>query len=129
MALRVFRTLERIDAVLYLQRYIDHGGSDVRVLVLDGRVLGGMRRFAKDGFRTNVSQSGRAEQHSPNDRECELALRASAATGVMFAGIDILYDRDGQPHVIEVNAVPGWKAFARVNHMDVSDTFVQWLET
>jgi len=128
IAQRVFRTLERIDAVLYVQRYVDHGGSDVRVLVLGGRVLGGMRRIAQDGFRTNVSQSGHAESHSPNDRECELALRAAEVTGAAFAGIDLLYDRDGQPFVIEVNAVPGWKAFARVNRIDVADVFMRWLE-
>ena len=129
MAQRVFRTLERIDAVLYLQRYIDHGGSDLRVLVLDCRVLGGMKRFCRDGFRTNVSQAGHAEPHSPTNRECELALQSSAVTGTVFVGVDILYDRDGRPHVIEVNAVPGWKAFARVNQMDVADEFVRWLET
>jgi ribosomal protein S6--L-glutamate ligase len=128
IAQRVFRTLERIDAVLYLQRYVDHGGSDVRVLVLDGRVLGGMRRHGRDGFRTNVSQSGHAEAHAPTDLERELALRAAAVTGTVFAGVDILYDRADAPFVIEVNAVPGWKAFGRVNQLDVADVFVRWLE-
>uniref|UniRef100_A0A7C2NWH0 RimK family alpha-L-glutamate ligase n=1 Tax=Schlesneria paludicola TaxID=360056 RepID=A0A7C2NWH0_9PLAN len=129
MGWRVFSTLERIGAVLYLQRYIDHGGSDVRVLVLGGRVLGGMKRIATTGFRTNVSQQGRAEQHPPTDREADLALRAVAAVGAQFAGVDLLYDRDGRCHVIEVNGVPGWKAFARVNEMDVAAAFVEWLGT
>jgi RimK family alpha-L-glutamate ligase len=127
LAWRVFSTLERIGAVLYLQRYVDHGGSDVRILVLDGRVLGGMRRIATTGFRTNVSQQGRAEPHAPTDREAELALHAVAATGATFAGVDLLYDRAGTAYVIEVNGVPGWKAFARVNQMDVAATFIEWL--
>jgi RimK family alpha-L-glutamate ligase len=129
IAQRVFRTLERIDAALYLQRFVDHGGSDLRVLVLGGRVLGGMRRFAKHGFRTNVSQDGHAERHAPTDREAGLALQAAAVTGTVFAGVDILYDREGRPYVIEVNAVPGWKAFARVNDMDVAQIFLRWLQT
>jgi len=124
---RVFSTLERIGAVLYLQRFIDHGGSDVRILVLGDRVLGGMRRVATTGFRTNVSQQGHAERHTPTDHEASLALRAVAATGAKFAGVDLLYDRDGRCYVIEVNGVPGWKAFARVNQMDVAAVFVEWL--
>lgn len=127
LAWRVFSTIERMHAVLYLQRYVDHGGSDVRVLVLDGRVLGGMRRVATTGFRTNVSQAGRAEPHVPTEHEAELALRAVAATGAKFAGVDLLYDRDLTAHVIEVNGVPGWKAFARVNQLDVATAFVAWL--
>lgn len=124
---RVFFTLSRLQSALYLQRFIDHGGSDVRVLVLDGKVLGGMRRVSENDFRTNVSRQARGEPHSPTPTECEWALRATAATGAVFAGVDILYDRDGRGSVIEVNAVPGWKAFARTNQIDIADVFVQWL--
>jgi len=127
LAQRVFFTLSRMQSVLYLQRFIDHGGSDVRVLVLDGKVLGGMRRISPNDFRTNVSRQAHAEPHQPTDQECEWAQRAVAATGAVFAGVDILYDRDGRGYVIEVNAVPGWKAFARTNQLDVADVFVRCL--
>ena len=46
------------------------------------------------------------------------------AVGAWFAGVDLLYDRDGRCCVIEVNAVPGWKAFARVNRLDVAATLL-----
>lgn len=128
LAWRVFSTIERLNAVLYLQRFVDHGGSDVRILVLDGRVLGGMRRVATTGFRTNVSQQGRGERHVPTAQETDLALRAVAATGATFAGIDLLYDRDGTCYVLEVNGVPGWQAFARVNQMDVALVLMEWLK-
>lgn len=128
IAWRVFTTLERLQSALYVQRFIDHGGCDYRVLVLGGRILGGMRRLAAADFRTNVARQGRAEAHSPTDEECQLALQATAAVGAAFAGIDILYDRDQNASVIEVNAVPGWSAFARVNQLDVAATFVEFLE-
>jgi ribosomal protein S6--L-glutamate ligase len=125
LALRTFRTLERLDAVLYLQRFVDHPGCDIRVLVLDGRVLGGMRRVSDGDFRTNVSRKGRGEAHVVTDLEAEWALRAAAATGARFAGIDILYDRDGNGFVIEVNAVPGWRAFEKVTGKDVARIVVE----
>src|SRR5947209_10609373 len=59
LAWRTFRTLERVQSVLYLQRFIPHPGWDLRVFVLGGRVLNAMRRHASGGWRTNVAQGGR----------------------------------------------------------------------
>lgn len=125
---RVFTTLSRMQAVLYLQRFIDHGGSDIRILVLDGEVLGGMRRISPHDFRTNVARQAIAEAHNPTEQERAWAWAAVQATGAVFAGVDVLYDRDGQGYVIEVNAVPGWQAFASVNQLDVADRCIAWLE-
>lgn len=129
LALRAFRTLERIGAVLYVQRFVPHAGHDVRVLVLDGRVLGAIRRHAADGdFRTNVSRRGRAEVHRPTDDECEQALRAGRATGARFAGVDLLPGLDGRTYAIEVNGVPGWQAFQRATGLDVATEVIAALE-
>ncbi len=127
LAHRTFRTLMRLHAVLYLQRFVDHGGFDVRILVLDGRVLGGMRRCSPDDFRTNVSRAAIAEPHQPTGAEIDLALRAAATTNAFIAGVDLLYDRAGHCYVIEVNAVPGWQAFGRVNGIDVAASLLDRL--
>jgi ribosomal protein S6--L-glutamate ligase len=120
LALRTFRTLERLQAVLYLQKFVPHEGFDVRVLVLDGQVVGGMKRANPHDFRTNVSRKAHAAAHEVTEAEAELALRAAAAVGARFAGIDLLYHRGGGCYVIEVNAVPGWRAFQRVTEIDVA---------
>lgn len=128
LAFRTFRTLERIQAVLYLQRFIEHEGYDVRVLVLDGRVVGAMKRRSAGDFRTNVARSAVGETHELTDAEVDLALQAAAATGATFAGVDLLYDRAGACYVLEVNAVPGWRAFRRVTGADVAEELIRWLE-
>ncbi len=128
LALRTFRTLERIGAVLYLQEFVPHEGFDLRVLVLDGQVLAAMRRRSPHDFRTNVSRQGQAEPVEIADREREWAVRASAAVGTRVAGVDILYDRSGAGYVIEVNGVPGWRALARVTGCDVARDVVRSLE-
>jgi ribosomal protein S6--L-glutamate ligase len=129
LAFRTFRTLERTGAVIYAQEFIPHPGFDVRVLVLRGRVLGGMKRFGADGdFRTNCSRNGRGEAYQPNDVECDWALRAADSCGATFAGIDLLYDNTGRGYVIEVNAVPGWQAFNRANQVNIADTLIAELE-
>lgn len=124
LALRAFRTLERVQAVLYLQKTIEHEGFDVRVLVLDGEILGGMKRRGDGDFRTNVSRNGRGEPHEVTDAERDFALRAAAVTGARFAGIDLIYDRAGTCFVIEVNAVPGWRAFQQVTDCDVAASVI-----
>lgn len=129
LALRTFRTLARIGSVLYLQKFVQHEGFDIRVLVLDGRVLGAMRRRGDGDFRTNVSRRAKPEPHRLAPAEAELALRAAAATGTRFAGVDLLYGADGTCYVIEVNAVPGWRAFRGVTRLDVADAVVSSLET
>ena len=121
LAHRTFRTLMRLNAVLYLQRFIDHEGFDVRVLVLNGQPLGAIRRRSPDDFRTNVSRNAIAEQHAATSREIDFALQAASVTGAFIAGIDLLYDRSGNCYVIEVNAVPGWQAFSRTTGIDVAE--------
>jgi ribosomal protein S6--L-glutamate ligase len=128
LALRTFRTLERIDAVLYLQRFVEHEGFDVRLLLLDGKLIGAMKRRSWDDFRTNVSRSGKAELHTATEAERDLALRAAAAVGTRFAGVDLLYDRSGACYVIEVNAVPGWRALQRVTGGNVASDVIASFE-
>lgn len=128
LALRVFRTLERIQAVLYLQQFIEHEGFDVRVMVLDGRVLAGMRRRSAGDFRTNVSRNATPEPVKLKAIEEEWALKATTAVGARLAGVDILYDRLGQGYVIEVNGVPGWRALNKVARCDIAAEVIQAIE-
>jgi RimK family alpha-L-glutamate ligase len=127
LAWRTFRALERSQAVLYLQRFVRHPGWDLRVFVLGGRVLAAMRRYARDGWRTNVGLGGRAEAVTVGDQEAQLALRAAAAVGVEVAGVDLLPGPAGENYVLEVNAVPGWRALAPTCNVDVAAAVISYL--
>jgi ribosomal protein S6--L-glutamate ligase len=127
MAWRTFRTLERLQCVLYLQRFIDHPGHDLRVFVLGGRVLTAMRRHARGSWRTNVAQGGRGELIQIDPEQQRLALAAAAALGASIAGVDLLPARTGEWYVLEVNAVPGWRALAPVTGIDVAAEVVRFL--
>jgi ribosomal protein S6--L-glutamate ligase len=128
LAWRTFRALERMQSVLYLQRFIDHPGYDVRVFVLGGKVLTGMRRHARNDWRTNVAQGGRGELVELSEREERLALAAADAVGAAMAGVDLLPDKDGRLFVLEVNAVPGWRALASTTKIDVALEITRFLE-
>ncbi len=127
LAWRAFRTLERLQTVLYVQKFIDHPGWDLRVFVLGGKVLAAMRRHAKNGWRTNVAQGGRAEAVSVTVEETRLALATAAAVGTDVAGVDLLPRPEGGYYVLEVNAVPGWRALAPATGVDVAMEIMRFL--
>jgi ribosomal protein S6--L-glutamate ligase len=114
--------------IIYQQRFIDHGGSDVRLFVIGGKIIAGMRRVSDD-WRTNIACGGRGESIEPDAMDCDLAIRAANTCGTQVAGIDILHDRDGKPYVLEVNAVPGWRAIQSVAGIDIADQIIQHVET
>src|SRR5205823_10169067 len=87
IAWRTFCTLERLQAVLYLQKFIPHPGWDLRAFVIDGKVLTAMRRYARDDWRTNVAQGGRAEPATLTAGEERLTIAAARAVGAPIAGV------------------------------------------
>ncbi len=128
MAWRVFTTIERLGQVIYLQEFVPHPGWDLRILVLDGQILGGIKRHGHGHWRTNVAKGGKAESCEAPEEAGSIALKACAATGVVFGGVDLLLDRAGRWLLLEVNGVPGFRAFQRATGLDVATLFVEYLE-
>jgi ribosomal protein S6--L-glutamate ligase len=129
LAWRTFRAIERTQSILYLQQYIAHPGWDLRVFVLGGGVLAAMRRHAgAGGWRTNVAQGGRAERWRAGPEESDIACRAADVVGAKVAGVDLLPGPDGNWYVLEVNAVPGWRALAPVCAIDIAGEMIRYLE-
>jgi RimK family alpha-L-glutamate ligase len=126
-AWRLFRTLERLQSVLYIQQFIRHPGWDLRVFLIGRRIVAAMRRHAQDDWRTNVAQGGRAEPAEVTTDVAELALRAAAAVKAAVVGVDLLPGPDGGWYVLEVNAVPGWRTLAPVTGVDVAAETIRFL--
>lgn len=127
LAERAFALLTQWGAVVYLQEFLPHHGHDLRVLVVGSKAWG-MRRQNPLDWRTNVSRGASAEPLELTPELIETARRAAAAVGAPLAGVDLLPARDGRLYVIEVNAVPGWQALARVTGVDVAREVLAYLE-
>jgi tetrahydromethanopterin:alpha-L-glutamate ligase len=121
--LRLIRTADdlpppdAVAGVYYLQRYVgvegNDGFCDFRLLVSRGRVIAAMARRAVNWI-TNVKQGGRPMAVVADKDMKELAVRATAVVGAEFAGVDILYGRDGRLTVLEVNSMPAWSGLQKV---------------
>ncbi len=105
-----------VNGVYYLQRFVGverDGFRDFRLLVSRGRVVAAMARHSP-GWITNVKRGARPVALVANEDMRELALRAAAAVGAAFAGVDVLYGADGRPTVLEVNSMPAWSGLQQV---------------
>jgi RimK family alpha-L-glutamate ligase len=123
VAFRILRPLERTRTVYYIQRVIDHDSRDIRVFIVGGRVVGAIERHAPEGdWRTNVSRGGNAQPIQLSDHDRQLAIRAAAAVGADYAGVDVLHSREGGAYVIEVNGIPGWQGLQQATGIDVAGT-------
>jgi glutathione synthase len=103
---------------IMVQEYIDgvQEAGDVRVLLLNGEILGAMRRQPQDGdFRTNIHAGARAYKHEvtpAEERICETIKERLVEDGLYFVGIDIIGDR-----LVEINCVsPG--GIPRINRLN-----------
>jgi RimK family alpha-L-glutamate ligase len=129
VAFRVFKTLEQLQAVFYVQRAIDHGGRDVRVFVIGGRVIAAIERRAPGGeWRTNVARGGSARPFELPPDWADLALSAATTVGADYAGVDLLPSRDGRVFVLEINGIPGWRALQQATGRDIAAAIVDCLE-
>ena len=130
LAWRVVRPLEQMRSVFYVQRAIDSGGRDVRLFVVDGRVVGAIERTAPPGdWRTNVARGGIARAIEPSSQWKDYARAAARAVGADYAGVDLLESRTGEVFVLEVNGIPGWKGLQRATGVDVAASIVELVET
>lgn len=106
---RRFRELGRrgwaIRQGILVQDLVESDGTDLRVVVAGGRVVGAAKRVAAPGeWRTNLTLGGtRLPAHVPAEARA-LALAAAGAIGGDLVGIDLLPRRDGGWSVIEINA-------------------------
>jgi RimK family alpha-L-glutamate ligase len=126
--LRLIRTPDDLPApdavrgVYYLQRFVGvdrDGFRDFRLLVSRGRVVAAMARHSPDWI-TNVKQGGRPLAVAATEEMRDLAVRAAAAVGASFAGVDVLYDGDGRLTVLEVNSMPAWSGLQKVTSFDIA---------
>lgn len=88
---------------LYQEFMAESAGQDLRIYVIDGKIVGAMARENLTDFRANLSSGGHIFPYSPTKEVEKLALTAHERVGAFYSGVDILLDGQGRPVVCEVN--------------------------
>ncbi|MCO5142815.1 MAG: RimK family alpha-L-glutamate ligase [Oligoflexia bacterium] len=119
-------TCLQLEKDLILQKFIrESAGRDIRVFVVNGKVIAAMRRVAKRGdFRANVHRGGWGEhiKQLPKNYE-KLAIQATAAVGLNIAGVDLIETTLG-PMVLEINSSPGFEELEKATRVNVAKAIV-----
>ena len=94
----------------YIEKFVNYDGTDYRIDVVDGEAISCYGRRAKKGdWRTNVTSGGSIFLRDMTDQLADLAVRAAAAVRLDIAGVDIIYDREREEHIVlEVNGIPAF---------------------
>jgi ribosomal protein S6--L-glutamate ligase len=118
-----------LNADILVQEFIkESSGSDIRCLVIDGKVVASMTRKAKEGeFRSNIHRGGTASKIKITPEERSTATRAAKVMGLNICGVDLLRSNHG-PVVLEVNSSPGLEGIETTTGVDVAGRIIEFLE-
>lgn len=125
----VIEAFNNLHARVIVQEYIkESAGADIRAFVVDGRVVGAMKRQAKEGeFRSNLHRGGTATVIKLSDEEETAALKAAKAMGLGIAGVDMLQSARG-PLILEVNSSPGLEGIEQATGKDIATEIIKYIE-
>lgn len=125
----VIEAFHGLHARIIVQEFIKESkGSDIRAFVVDGEVVGAMRRQAKPGeFRSNLHRGGTATVVKLSRAEKSTAIMAAKKMGLSVAGVDMLSSKRG-PLIMEVNSSPGLEGIEGATKVDIASKVIRYLE-
>ena len=125
----VLEAFNGLKARVIAQEFIkEAGGADIRAFVVDGVVVGAMKRQGKEGeFRSNLHRGGSAKIVELSEEEENTALKATKAMGLGVAGVDMLQSAKG-PLVLEVNSSPGLEGIEKATNKDIAREIIKYIE-
>jgi len=125
----VIEAFNGLQARVIVQEYIKEAkGADIRVFVVDGQVVGAMKRQGKEGeFRSNLHRGGSATVVELSDEEENAAIKAAKAMGLGVAGVDMLQSERGAL-ILEVNSSPGLEGIEAATGKDIAKTIIRYIE-
>lgn len=125
----VIEAFMKIKANMLVQEFIkEAGGADIRVFIVDGQIVGAMKRQAKDGeFRSNLHRGGSASVIQLSSEERATAIKSVKKLGLGIAGVDLLQSKRG-PLVMEVNSSPGLEGIEGATGIDIAGKIIEYVE-
>ena len=125
----VLEAFNGLQARVIVQEFIKEAkGADLRALVVDGQVVGAMKRQGKEGeFRSNLHRGGSANIIKLEPDELKLAMNAAKVLKLPVCGVDMLQSTRG-PLLLEVNSTPGLEGIEGATHKNIAKSIITFIE-
>jgi len=109
------------------QEYIKNShGRDIRLNIVNGKVITSMMRVSEIDFRANITSGGKAVLYTPTEDEKALALKCTKLLNLDFSGVDLLFGEEG-PILCEINGNPHFKSIFECTGIDVSKHIIEYI--
>ena len=110
------------------QQFVESSrGRDIRVNIVGGEIVAAMYRHSETDFRANIANGGVAQTIELTTAQKELAIKAANAVGAEFAGVDLLFGKNEEPLVCEVNAAAHIRNIYNVTGINVADAMITYI--
>lgn len=125
----VINAFKSLNANILVQEFIKEAdGKDLRLFVVDGKVVATIQREAAPGeFRANIHMGGTASIIKPTSEEKKIAIKAAKAMDLRVAGVDIIRSSKG-PLLLEVNSSPGLEGIEGATNKDIAGEMIKAIE-
>lgn len=109
------------------QQYIASSfARDIRAYVVGDKVAAAMLRHNESGdFRANVAQGGKADAYTLSETQAALAVKTARILGCTFAGVDLLFDENGEMTVCEVNSNAHFAGISAATGVNIADKIIE----
>lgn len=127
-SMRALKSVLVWDKPLYLlQQFVKFSrGKDIRIFVVNGKVVASMMRSAQKGeFRSNIELGGVGGAVKITEEEASIAVRAVQALDLHYGGVDLIRSKEG-PVILEVNSNPGFKTLEKASGVNVAKAIVEY---
>ena len=114
---------------IIIQEFVkDTWGKDLRVFVVNNKVVGCMMRQATDeDFRANITRGGEGFPYEVNEQIEWLSSESSKALDLDIAGVDLLFDNGGYK-ICEVNSNPGFEGMENFTKKNIAGEIVSFIK-
>jgi len=125
----VLEAFNGLQARVIVQEFIkEAGGADLRALIVDGQVVGAMKRQGKEGeFRSNLHRGGSANIIKLSHEELKVAMNAAGALKLPVCGVDMLQSARG-PLLLEINSTPGLEGIEKATGRNIAKNIIGFIE-
>jgi len=125
----VINAFKSLNANILVQEFIkEANGKDLRLFVIDGKVVAAIQREALPGeFRANIHLGGTASVIKATSEEKRIAIKAAKAMNLKVAGVDIIRSTKG-PLLLEVNSSPGLEGIEGATNKDIAGEMIKAIE-
>lgn len=114
---------------IQFQEYISSSyGKSLRVLVIDGKVIGAFERYNEYDFRSNFGKTASSKEYPLMGKFLELANKITKLFDIEYAGIDLLFGENDEPVLCEINSNAFFEEFEKTTKINVAKIFMEMVK-